>query len=254
MNNMKYKDPGPSLEVMIQKKILRNLINTPNQGRAWGTPSQTPMTTKQVYSFHTPMCDWRFAHAARLSLTPVRANFAWNPHNDPRCRRCQVARETVNHVINSCSTHRKQIIQRHNTVRDMVTNALPKSIRIACEQRFGNLQPDLVLEDSFTNSTVILDVKVSAEDPRIFSETAQYVTGKYEPLRRAHGIHGQRASTHSLQFGALGSVSRETYNLIHKLMNNRKDASLLIRKISNFIVHVARNLTVHHLTGRPQAF
>ena len=254
MNNMKYKEPGLILELMIQKKTLHNLMNTPSQGRAWGTLSQTPMTTKQVYSFHTPMCDWRFTHAARLSLTPLRANVTWNPHNDPRCRRCQVARETVNHVVNSCSTHRRDIILRHNAIRDLFANAVPRTMRVACEQRFGNLQPDLVLEDPSTNSAVILDVKVSAEDPYIFKDTSHYIAAKYEPLRRAYEIHGQRATTHTLQFGALGSVSRDSFNLINRVIKNKKNASLVLRKISNLIVHCARNQTVCHLTGQQQSY
>ena len=87
------------------------------------------------------MGDWRFTHAAMLSLTPLRANITWNTNNDPRCRRSQVGRETVNHLINACSTHRRYIIQRHNIIMDLV--AVPQNIRVACEKRFGNLQPDL---------------------------------------------------------------------------------------------------------------
>ena len=145
-NNMCYKDPGPTIESLIQKRTLQTLIDTPSQGLAWSSLSQTPMSTKQVYSFHTPMYDWRFIHAARLSLTPVRANVTWNPRYDPRCRRCQVAKETVNHLINSRSTHRRHVIHRHNAVRYIFAQTLPRTIQVASEQRFGNLQPDLVLE------------------------------------------------------------------------------------------------------------
>ena len=69
LNNMCYKDPGPTIESLIQKKTLQSLINTPSQGPAWSSLNQTPSTTKQIYSFHTTMCVWRFVHAARLSLT-----------------------------------------------------------------------------------------------------------------------------------------------------------------------------------------
>ena len=70
------------------------------------------------------MCDWRSAHAARLNLTPVRVSFDWRRHEEQNCRRCQGSMETVNHVINNCYSSRRDVVRRHNEIRDAFVDAI----------------------------------------------------------------------------------------------------------------------------------
>ena len=126
MNNMIYKEPGPTLKLLMRKQGPKNLCNSTNQGRYWRSLSGNPAATKLLYSFHTKMCDWRHAHSARLNLTPLKASFTWNTRRDEACRRCQSGHETLNHVLNNCAAHKREIIQRHNTIRDILIDKLHK--------------------------------------------------------------------------------------------------------------------------------
>ena len=254
INDMNYKNPSPTLESMIQKRFLHNLKNASNQGRFWSTLSANPKAPKQIFNFHTKMCDWRFAHTSRLNLTPVRANFSWHQNQSQNCRRCQLSRETLNHVLNNCPAHRKETIHRHNEVRDAITNMVPKTFRISCEQRFGNLQPDIILEDDSAKRAYILDVKVSAENFATFEWNDKQVKDKYEPLRRAHEINGYQTTVHSIQFGSLGGVTRATSQCLLDVCSSKRVANLLTRKLSNTVLHWSRNISVHHMTGFPQNF
>ena len=66
-----YKDLWPTLNRVLQKQSLKDLQKLPNQGRFWKTLSATPFGTKNIYNFHTKLCDWRQVHKARLNLIPV---------------------------------------------------------------------------------------------------------------------------------------------------------------------------------------
>ena len=252
MNNMIYKEPGPTLKLLMRKQGLKNLCNSPNQGRYWKTLSGNPAATKLLYSFHTKMCDWRHAHSARLNLTPLKATFTWNNRRDEACRRCQSGRETLNHVLNNCAAHKRAIVQRHNTIRDLLIDTLPKHHSIYCEQRFGNLQPDIIVEDNKNNKAYILDVKISSEDPELFAENERRMKDKYDPLRRAYEVRGTPATTSTIQLGCLGSIARSTCDTIQKLLGNRRDARRLMIKLSCYTTHTARNLTVQFLSGKRQ--
>ena len=252
INNMIYKDPNPTLKLLIRKQGLKNLCNATNQGRFWKSLSTNPAATKLVYSFHTKMCDWRHAHSARLNLTPLKASFNWSHRRDEACRRCQTGRETLNHVLNNCPAQRRDIIQRHNNIRDTLIDKLPKHLKVFREQRFGNLQPDMIVEDSRKNEAYILDVKVSSEDTNLFAENQHRMKEKYEPLRRAYEIRGTQATTSTIQLGCLGSISRSTSETIHRLLGNRREARRLMVQLSCQASHAARNLTVQFLSGQKQ--
>ena len=212
-----YRDPWPTLNRVLQKQSLKDLQKLPNQGRFWKTLSATPSGTKNIYNFHTKLCDWRQTHKARLNLIPVRGNFTWQQQPDLICRRCQAGRETLNHVLNNCSTHRRKIIRRHNDVRDLLEDMAPRNFSVAKEQRFGNLQPDLILRDDTNLTTHIVDVKVSAECEDTFHRNEDLISSKYEPLRRAYTIGGFSTHVHALQLGWLGGIARGTTKSFHHL-------------------------------------
>ena len=57
INGTVFRNPWPMLNKNMQKQSLKQLQNAPNQGRFWNTLATTPLTTKNIYSFHTKMCD-----------------------------------------------------------------------------------------------------------------------------------------------------------------------------------------------------
>ena len=121
---------------------LRLLLKCKNQGRYWETLQHTPTTTRDVYNFHTKLCDWRFIRRARMNLTPLKGAITCM-NTTKTCRRCQQEDETLTHVTNSCTFHKKRIIARHNAFCDHIEKWLPDDATYYKEQRFGNLQPDL---------------------------------------------------------------------------------------------------------------
>ena len=254
IDNMPYKNPWPAFNRFLQRESLSKLINAPNQGRYWKTLSSYPQATKSVYNFHTKLCDWRYIHKARLNLTPLRGTMLWNRNSDQNCRRCQVARETLNHVINNCPVHKHEIIQRHNAARDKLEEALTKKLKVLKEQRFGNLQPDLILQDSKQHRSYIVDVKVSAECPEIFEFNQRENSVKYDSLRRAFEVQGSSATVHVIQLGALGSIDRDSANFLHKILKSKRKANHLIRMLSFSNCHYSRNVTVYHVSGVQQNF
>ena len=249
-----YKNPWPMLNRIMQKQSLKELQKLPNQGRFWKTLSSTPFTTKNIYSFHTPLCDWRQIHKSRLNLVPLRANFFWQQHSDQNCKRCQAGRETLNHVLNNCTTHRRKIIQRHNNIRDVLESSSPRNFFVGKEQRFGNLQPDLILRDDTNLKAHILDVKVSAECDDTFRCNNDFITSKYEPLRRAYSIGGYDTRVHTIQFGCLGGVARGTMTSLLTIFRSKRIVTNLLRKCTQMTTHLSRNLIVEHLTGFSQNY
>ena len=206
INRMFYKDPGPKLSRMVQKRGLAVLKACLNQGRFWQTLTLNPLTTRTIHSFHTKICDWRFAHAAHLNLIPVRVSFNWRRHEEQNCRRCQLSIETVNHVINNCYSSRRDVVRRNNESRDAFVDAIPKNLMVAKEQRFGNLQPDIIVQNTQTREAWIIDVKVSTESMESFSANQHAMREKYDSLRRAFSIHEYQTTVNTLHFGALGGL------------------------------------------------
>ena len=145
------------------KRSLAILLEARDQGRYWRSLSSSPIATKTIYSFHINFCDWRFIHRSRLNLTPLRGAITWCKNKNTTCRRCQLNQETLNHVINNCLVNRKSVISRHEEARNLPEASIPAHYTIIKEQRFGNLQPDLIVQNNEKQTTVILDIKVSAK-------------------------------------------------------------------------------------------
>ena len=127
------------------------------------TMQQPPAAKKSTYNFYTKMCDWQFAHKARLNLSPLKGSITWTDQRNKNCRRCQLGDETLNHVLKSCPAQKKEIVGRTNKVRDHIEKGIPGHFTFFSKQRCGNCQPDFVIE---TNTQyIITDVKISDENP-----------------------------------------------------------------------------------------
>ncbi len=239
------------LKSKTEASKANQLISSPNQGRFWQTLFRSP-TTKHVYNFHTRMSDWRFIHRARLNLTPLRGAIPWLDV-DKICRRCQGAPETLNHVMNNCGTHRRDVIKRHNDIRQHLANHVPDHLSVAEEQRFGNAQPDLIISDAQSKQTFIVDIEVSSECVMHFSQNAALNMEKYNNLRRHFEAQGHASHIITFQLGCLGSVSSEASLFVYKLLRNNRKARSTLRALSAMAVHSSRNMTVEHITGKRQS-
>ena len=243
--------PVPHLKAVATNVPLWELLKCKYQGRFWEILQHTPAATKNVYNFHTKMCDWRFIHRARLNLCPLNGAIVWS--SAPKdCRRCQSATETLNHVTNSCSTQRKNMVKRHNAVRDHLEKWLPPDVTYYKEQRFGNLQPDFVIETPA--EIIIAEIKVSVEDPIAMNQTHVENQKKYEPLRNHFAQTGKRAHVTTLIFGALESVNNICKYALHRIFHNARRANSTIRHLSEIVTHHSRNQVVTHITGVPQTY
>ena len=242
------------LNSLLTKRSLALLLEARDQGRFWKSLSSSPVSTKAIYSFHTKFCDWRFIHRARLNLTPLRGAISWCSNRNTTCRRCQLNKETLNHVINNCPTSRRSVIRRHDDVRDLIETSLPPNYTILKEQRFGNLQPDLIVQNEEKKTTRILDIKVSAELDETHVQHEMAMATKYEALRCAFNIYGHQTSVHTVQLGALGGIHRDTQNNLERLLKSRRKSNTLVRKLANQNVHHGRNIAVGHITGNIQTY
>ena len=120
LDGMSYRNPWPMLNSLLTKRSLALLLEARDQGRFWKSLSSSPVSTKAIYSFHTMFCDWWFIHRARLNLTPLRGAISWCSNRNTTCRRCQLNKETLNHVVNNCPSSRRSVIRRHDDARDLI--------------------------------------------------------------------------------------------------------------------------------------
>ncbi len=238
------------LKTVVESSVVNQLLASRNQGRFWPTLIRSP-STKHVFNFHTKMCDWRFIHKARLNLSPLRGAIPWLDA-DKTCRRCQGAPETLNHILNNCGPHKRDVIKRHNDIRKHLTEQVPSHMAVAEEQRFANAQPDLVIMDYTSKRTFIVDIKVSSECDMHFSQNASLNMEKYNGLRRHFEAQGHAAHIITFQLGCLGSLSNEASLFIYKLLRNNKKARSTIRSLSSIALHSSRNIAVKHITGKHQ--
>ena len=243
--------PWIHLKNTVDLQNANCLLQSPNQGRFWQTLIRSPTSTKAVFNFHTRMCDWRYLHKARLNLTPLRGAIPWS-NVDKTCRRCQGANETLNHVANACSTHRKSVIQRHNDVRKHLADQVPSHMRVAEEQRFADAQPDMVIQDHECKRTFIVDIKVSNECEMNFAQNAALNMEKYSALRGHFERKGHAAHIITFQLGCLGSLSQEASHFLYKLLRNNRKTRTTIRVLSSIAAHSTRNILIEHLTGKEQ--
>ena len=178
----------------------------------------------------------------------------WLRSENQNCRRCQADRETLNHTLSNCSVMRKKIIKRHNDVRDLLATSFHQRLRVLKEQRFGNMQPDLIVQDDRSKQAAIIDIKVSAESSEAFQWNLEQMTRKYDNLRRAYEVSGFSTSINTIQFGTLGSFSRSSFPVLKKFIIGKRDISIFVRKASSLVIHHSRNISTEHLTGVQQNY
>lgn len=254
INGQVARQPWQDIRRAQEAHYLHYWATSPNQGRFAAALSSSATTKQHTYSFRLPFADWRFAHAARLNLTPLKGAATWASW-DKKCRRCNAGVETMAHVLCMCGAHKQQWMQRHHSVLQTAVAALSsKWDEVLVEQRQGDCVPDLVVVDSKSRRAIIIDVKVSVDLVQTFNNNVESVAEKYEPLRRHYEARGFASSVKVLQIGTLGSVPQHTHACLRAMVGNPKKARHLAVKIAASVLHNSRNIVVHHLTGVEQLF
>ena len=156
------------------------------------------------------------------------------------------------HVTNSCTFHKKPIIARQNALFDHLKKWLPEDGTYYKVQRFGNLQPNFVIEKE--DAIIKADVKVTIEHPKAMATVKIENEKKYEALREHMTLRGKPTTTKIPTFGAIGSVSMSTKQQMNLTMGNDRKAITTLRHLSRIAVDQSRNITVHHLTGIGQSY
>ncbi|GFS35596.1 uncharacterized protein NPIL_678641 [Nephila pilipes] len=76
---------------------------------------------------YTRFCDWSFIHRACLGCLQLNATIRFGKQN-PRCRKCDYATETIPHVLNHCKPHSDAWKKRHDAIQNRVARAIPTSV------------------------------------------------------------------------------------------------------------------------------
>ena len=81
--------------------------------------------------------------------------------------------------LNRFEVNRKSVISRHDEERNLIEASTPVHNTIIKEQRFGNLQPDLIIQNKKKQSTLVPDIKISAEASKTQEQNDTDVATKY---------------------------------------------------------------------------
>ena len=137
-------------------------------------------------------------------------------------------------------------------VRDHVAKHIPQKWSVAKEQRFGNLQPDLVLRDIESHKALIVDIKVCYDSADRFMSNQQEMSLKYEPLRVQLEQEGYASSVRTVQVGVAGTMPRQTLGSLQAITGNVRKTKWTALALCRLVLHNSRNIVVHHITGTPQ--
>jgi hypothetical protein len=102
------------------------------------------------------------------------------------CRKCKEKNETLAHILGQCLHTKKRRIQRHNDIRDFVsqkvaTNQQYQVIEEASvDTPLGKLKPDLVMIHQ--ERVLVVDVTVRHQDKGYLEEGFNSKVQKYQPL------------------------------------------------------------------------
>ena len=162
---------------------LRAWTDASRQGRYAASLAVSPLSS--VSDRRLSFCDWRFIHRARLNLIPTNSNNS--SATTKSCRRCGAEIESLSHVLNSCKSHSRLWIKRHNSVLNLLVELVKKrhpSFDIAVNRQFDktNLRPDIVIKDQSTMSAAVIDVKTPIDLQARCEQVNRESIDKYQPV------------------------------------------------------------------------
>jgi hypothetical protein len=169
---------------------------------------------------------------AAIQIRSGCVNLKTRPHlryrsDNINCRMCGVAAETIGHVLGKCHELHNMIVQRHDTVVDLLFKffSTKPNLIVNKEQAFhveGHmLKPDIVCTDTQHNKIIIIDptIRIEKDLETRESQIIEKIT-KYAPLKVYLANHYRMniEDVHILPFwiGARGTILKRDIKGIEK--------------------------------------
>lgn len=239
-----------TIRTQLRKAKTRTLHEAPHQGKVQEVVSLSRDSSHFLTTgLYVRFADWRFIHRARLGLVPLNMyRFNAGPKN---CRRCNNGDESLPHVINHCSAHRRAILERHNAIVGRIKVAAEKKFRVIAENRTViegcMIRPDLLLVQQRT--ALILDVTVAFENRvQAFQEARARKMSHYIKLRENLLKTYDKAEIIPFVIGSLGSWDPENDNFVSRICS-RTYAKTFRKLCVTDTIRFSRNIYTEHLTG-----
>jgi len=181
-----------SLRLVDTQRWTKKLTDAPHQGRAARALQPTAddrfiarsIAVRTELSFNA----WNWWHKSRMSCLPVLAPFPGPQTPERLCRHGCAYQETTAHVISGCEQSCHAYTRRHDAALEMLEEAVNEggSVEEVTRNRTDpeispNLRPDLLVRCT-DDSTVILDVAVSMDDPEALDRIREAKREKYQHL------------------------------------------------------------------------
>jgi hypothetical protein len=148
------------------------------------------------------------------------------------CRKCQVLKETLGHILGQCTYTKIERIARHDEVKDFILKRIVESDKEAIVTREpslrspdgGNLKPDLVVKNQ--EGVFVVDVTIRHEDGANLQMGRRSKMDKYTPLlpdlRERYGV--VNGEVLPIVVGTRGALPRQTIAALDKLgIHGRND-------------------------------
>ena len=218
------------------------------------------LTNINAKATHSILYNWklsdhllRFVTKARLSILPTKfTTFIWNRENNPMCPFGCRKTESVAHLFNGCiRTFGNFYSKRHNRIVGILHDLLKRGCRFRImveknsETVFPQLRdqmklsphrrPDIFVLDEILKTCFIFEVTVSFDLYLEYAHVSKLT--KYESLVECLKENGYKVELLVLCFGSLGSVRKDVWRNVRKLIRVKEDVKTFMKdcSISNVI-------------------
>ena len=240
------------LHRVVQSRFGSELMSLKDQGKVARCLSEDQYANGSIWhctGLNLRFKDRRLIHRAQLNALPLNANKSRYSNTDATCRHCPSHPETLPHVVCHCPPHMIQIRGRHNSIVELLTNAI-RFGKITTDRTIAEsnlrLRPDIVVEED--NHVLIIDVTCPFDnDDDALSNAAVAKVNKYQPLKEFLVSRGKSCKIYSFVVGALGSWYKQTEILLSKLGMTRRYKSLFRKLCSTDAIQGSNNIYRLHL-------
>ena len=228
------------LQTVLHRKKLNDIENHKDQGKVITAAALHPSSNAWIKDGkYTTFGQYRFSIKARLDLLPVgsvKERMRKCHPGSGRCSSCGIPKETLPHTLNHCPPNMPLIRERHNSILDRLTKAVPDIFLKFKEQVIpgdtDQLKPDLVLVNSETRKGFIIDVTIPFDDSQDALKAArQKKKEKYEHLKpllkQQHQL--EDVTVDAFVIGSLGSWDPDNDDLLPDIGIGRNYSTLFRR-------------------------
>jgi hypothetical protein len=249
------------LRQVIQSQFKSNLLNKPDQGKAFHEVTRNPVSNHMISNGDfTRFCDWKFLFKARLNLHPLNGAVKGR-NNDKRCRRCNEPNETLPHVLQHCPPTEDARFKRHDAVAARIGKAMrpPPNARVFTNQRIPGWssarRPDICILDDEEKEAIIVDILVTFENGRNAFEIARTRKDRqYEDLENwlLENQDFTKVTRASIIVGSLGTWDPDNERVLRLLNVNPRYTTLMRKLIVSDTIKWSRDIYIEHVCGYRQ--